>query len=244
MVHFLDSSSDPKKPTLTLLDREDDPIEEDVTLRVDMPTPFPTRRFLLHNYLADSCWSVESTCDKQRPDGVILTLRVLKLSSILFTSSTPSQEVAPLLRHRIADGTLSWGNFSPCFSDNFFISCYWKWLEDVLGYNKGLMEWRLYDRLYASLFSYDISLIVFKAFCELRRHTSNTFCIESSDISISLWNLQAIGGLPADGAYYEEVLLSSRELLSTGHGDNDILATCSFLFSTFHRLYQDIHGIV
>jgi len=51
---------------------------------------------------------------------------------------------------------------------------------------------------------------------------------------ISLWDLRPIGGLPADGAYYDEVIPSARELLSAGRGDNDILATCSFLFSAFH----------
>ena len=187
MVHYLDSFSNSQKLTLTILDREDDPIEECVTLHVDMPTPLPSRRSLLHNYLADSCWSVESTHDIQTSDGVISTLRVLKLSSPLFASSIPSQGATPLLRHRIMDGTLSWGNFSRRFSDNFFIPCYWEWLEEVLSRNKDrLMEWRLYDRLYASLFSYDISLIVFKVFWELWCHTTNTFCTESGDTPISL----------------------------------------------------------
>ena len=89
-----------------------------------------------------------------------------------------------------------------------------------------------------------MSLTVFKAFCELWCHTTNTFCTESGDMSISLWDLRTIGGLPADGAYYEEVIPSARELLSAGRGDNDIPATCTFLFSAFHRLCQDVHGIV
>ena len=63
-------------------------------------------------------------------------------------------------------------------------------------------------------------------------------------MSIFLWDLRTIGGLPADGAYYEEVIPSARELLSAGRGDNDIPATCTFLFSAFHRLCQDVHGIV
>ena len=106
------------------------------------------------------------------------------------------------------------------------------------------MEWRLYDGLYAFLFSYDMSFTVFKAFCELWCHTTNIFCTESGDMAISLWDLRAIAGLPTDGAYYKEVIPSARELLSVGHGDNDIPATCSFLFCAFHRLCQDVHGIV
>jgi len=184
---------------------------------VDAPTPQPFRDSLLDNRLTDSCWSVESTRDIQSSDGVITSRRILKLGSPLFASSTPSQEATPLLRHRITDGTLSWGNFSPCFSDSFFIPCYWEWLEDVLGRNKErLVEWRLYHGLYASLFSYDMSANIFKSFCELWCHTTNTFCTESGDMSISLWDMWVIGGLPADGSYYEEVIPSARELLAAG----------------------------
>ena len=58
--HFVDSTSN-KKPTLTILDKEDDPIAEGVTVQVDAPMPQPFRDSLLDNRLTDSCWSVEST---------------------------------------------------------------------------------------------------------------------------------------------------------------------------------------
>ena len=167
MVHFVDSTSN-KKPTLTILDKEDDPIAEGVTVRVDAPMPQPVQDSLLGNRLTDSYWSVESTCDIQSSYGVITSRRILNLGSPLFASSTPSQEAAPLLCHRIMNGTLSWGNFSPCFSDSFFIPCYCEWLEDILGHNKErLVKWRIYNELYASLFSYDMSVNIFKSFCEL-----------------------------------------------------------------------------
>ena len=131
----------------------------------------------------------------------------MKLSSLLFAFSTLSQEAAPLLCHCIMNGTLSLGNFSPCISNSFFIQWYWEWLEDILGCNKEkLVEWRLYNGLYASLFSYDMSVNVFKAFCELWYHTPNTLCTESGNMSISLWDMQIIGGLSADESYYEEVV--------------------------------------
>jgi len=110
MVRSVDSASN-KKPTLTILDKEDDPIAGRVTVRVDAPTPQPFRDSLLDNCLRDSCWSVESSRDIQSSDGVITFRRILKLGSPLFASSTPSQEAVPLLLHCIMDGTLSWGNF-------------------------------------------------------------------------------------------------------------------------------------
>ena len=111
--------------------------------------------------------------------------------------------------------------------------------KTLLGNKERLVEWRLYDGLYAPLLSYNMNLTVLKAFCELWCHTTSTFCTKSGDMSISLWDLQIIGELPA---YYKEIIPSARELLSTGCGNNNIPATCSFLFSTFHRLCQDVHG--
>uniref|UniRef100_A0A7C8YR20 Uncharacterized protein n=1 Tax=Opuntia streptacantha TaxID=393608 RepID=A0A7C8YR20_OPUST len=108
MVHFADSSSN-KKPTLTILDKVDGLITEEVTVRVDALMPQPFQGSLLDNCLTDSCWSVEFTHDIQNSDGVITFMRILKLGSPLFASSTSSQELAPLLCHRIMDGTLSWG---------------------------------------------------------------------------------------------------------------------------------------
>jgi len=163
MVHFADSSSN-KKPTLTILDKEDDLIAEGVAVRVDKPmlTPFET---LLDNRLTDSCYSVEFTSDIQSLDGIITSMRILKVGSPLFAASIPSQEAVPLLRHHILNWTLSSSNFSPCFSDSFFTPCYGDWLDDILGRNKErLVKWRLYNGLYASLFSYDMSVNVFEAF--------------------------------------------------------------------------------
>jgi len=61
---------------------------------------------------------------------------------------------------------------------------------------------------------------------------------------MSLWDLRIIGGIPAHGAYYEEVIASVRKFLPVGHGDNNIFLTYSFLFYVFHRLRQDVHKIV
>jgi len=74
-------------------------------------------------------------------------------------------------------------------------------------------------------------------------HTTNTFCTERGDMSIFLWDMWVIHGLPAGGSYYEEVVPSARELLAVGQ-DNKQLKTCTFLFSASHRLCQDVNGVV
>jgi len=55
-----------------------------------------------------------------------------------------------------------------------------------------------------------MSLIAVKAFWGLWFLTINIFSMESRDMSISLWDLQVIGGIPADGVYYEEVIGFTR----------------------------------
>jgi len=62
-------------------------------------------------------------------------------------------------------------------------------------------------------------------------------------MSISLWDMQVIGGISADGSYYEEIIPSARELLSAGQ-DNKPLKTCAFLCLAFHRLYQHVNGVI
>jgi len=106
MVYFVDSSSN-KKLTLTMLDKENDPIEEGMTLPVDMPVAQPFRCSLLDHCLKNSCWSVEFTHDIQCLDGAISYCTLLKLSSQLVASSTPSQETNLALCHCIMDETLS-----------------------------------------------------------------------------------------------------------------------------------------
>ena len=97
--------------------------------------------------------------------------------------------------------------------------------------------------MYASLFSHDMSANVFKAFYELWCHTTNTFCTESGGMSISSWDMWVIGGLPVDRSYYEEAIPSAKELLAAGQ-DNEQLKTCTFLFSAFHRLCEDVNSVV
>jgi len=52
-----------------------------------------------------------------------------------------------------------------------------------------------------------------------------------------------IGGPPADGSYYEEVIPSARDLLAAGQ-DNKQFKTWTFIFSAFHRLYEDVNGFI
>ena len=208
-----------------------------------MVTYHPFRQFLLEDRLTDSYWSVKSTCDTQSSNGVVMSLRIVKLSLPLFTSSIPSQKAAPLLWHHIMNRTLLLRNFLPCFSD---IPCYWKWLEDILGCNKErLIEGRLYDGLYVSLFFYHQSLNVFKALCELWCHTTKYQHLlhrEWRHVNLLIGHAD-YKWTSADRYFYKKVVPSARELLSARQDDKPSMI-CTFLFSPFHILCQDVNGVV
>jgi len=61
MVHFFNSFLNPKKPTITIPDKEDYPIEEGVTLMVDTLTLASSNALYFIAIFVDSCWSTEST---------------------------------------------------------------------------------------------------------------------------------------------------------------------------------------
>ncbi|XP_027769716.1 uncharacterized protein LOC114075560 [Solanum pennellii] len=51
-----------------------------------------------------------------------------------------------------------------------------------------------------------------KAFCENWRPPTNTVSTFIGELSISLWDLRTIGGLPVHGSFYNEVVPSAKEL--------------------------------
>ncbi|KAM1620887.1 hypothetical protein ACFXTN_017820 [Malus domestica] len=59
-------------------------------------------------------------------------------------------------------------------------------------------------------------------------------------MSISLWDLHRIGGLPIQGKFYDEVVPSAEELsLCNSRG---LPASCRCLFWAYHKLFQDTRG--
>ncbi|KAM1329424.1 hypothetical protein ACFX2F_013597 [Malus domestica] len=59
-------------------------------------------------------------------------------------------------------------------------------------------------------------------------------------MSISLWDLHKIGGLPIQGKFYDEVVPSAEEFsLCNSRG---LPASCRCLFWAYHKLFQDAQG--
>ncbi|KAH0696636.1 hypothetical protein KY290_014018 [Solanum tuberosum] len=78
---------------------------------------------------------------------------------------------------------------------------------------------------------------VANAFCENWRPSTNIVSTFIGELSISLWNLRTIGGLPVHGSFYDEVIPSAKELTDVDdQGKSFLPRSCSFLFSAFYRL--------
>ncbi|KAF3634618.1 hypothetical protein FXO37_26386 [Capsicum annuum] len=76
-----------------------------------------------------------------------------------------------------------------------------------------------------------------KAFCELWHSSTNTICVVIGMLSISLWDLRMIEGLPIHRAFFDEVVPSTKELSQTDQqGKLYFPKTCAYLFSAFYRL--------
>uniref|UniRef100_A0A3Q7I5H8 Aminotransferase-like plant mobile domain-containing protein n=1 Tax=Solanum lycopersicum TaxID=4081 RepID=A0A3Q7I5H8_SOLLC len=75
------------------------------------------------------------------------------------------------------------------------------------------------------------------AFCENWRPSNNTVSTFVRELSVSLWDLRAIGSLPVHGSFYDEVVPSAKELTHVDdQGKSFLPRSCSFLFSAFYRL--------
>ncbi|XP_057797554.1 uncharacterized protein LOC131013483 [Salvia miltiorrhiza] len=155
----------------------------------------------------------------------------------------PTYEVTPLLTlgRRIAEGNAKWRNDMQFFGEFRYIKGYWEWSEDVLSrFASELRTAGIYDPVYASLFTYDRNTEVMKAFCEAWCPTTNTLLTLSGELSISLWDLQFLFGLPAIGRLYDEVVPCTKELLGvTQDGSRFVPVSCKYLLHAYHAIGND-----
>ncbi|KAG5523751.1 hypothetical protein RHGRI_030662 [Rhododendron griersonianum] len=144
-----------------------------------------------------------------------------------------------LLGDRIANGDAKWGNTTPLFGEISFIDGYWDWLEDVLVRNKDVISTaKIYDAVFASLFTYVRNTNLIRSFCELWCPSTNSLHVPIGKASISLWDLRLTGGLSIDGIFNDEAVPSAREL--TGVDKKDVpllLSSCKYLFLAYHKIY-------
>ncbi|CAH9071224.1 unnamed protein product, partial [Cuscuta epithymum] len=148
----------------------------------------------------------------------------------------PSSEILPSLGRRILDENLILKKNLSFGGEFRFITGYWEWAEDILSLSKSVLEEGLiHDAAYASLFTYDRCTNAMQAFCEAWCPAVNTLLTSIGELTITLWDLHVIGGLPIIGDAYDESILSTFDLLNA---DADRpFQLCKYLFHAYHLLY-------
>uniref|UniRef100_M1DB96 Aminotransferase-like plant mobile domain-containing protein n=1 Tax=Solanum tuberosum TaxID=4113 RepID=M1DB96_SOLTU len=164
--------------------------------------------------------------------GNVTTVKVLLLKS------STHQNVVVAIPPRRDEHLNSWRVPSSRFGEVLYMSGYWEWVEDVLACCKETLDnIKTYDDIIASMFTYDHNENVLQAFCENWRPSTNTVSTFVGELSISLWDLRTIRGLPVHGYFYDDVIPLAKELTHVDdQGKSFLPRSYSFLFSTFYRL--------
>ena len=80
-------------------------------------------------------------------------------------------------------------------------------------HRKFLKRYKLYEAIFASLLGYDRHAFVIKVFCERWCPTFHTLHTSIGEVSISLWDLYHIVGLPIMRSFYDEMVLSYKRAI-------------------------------
>ncbi|KAK4397877.1 hypothetical protein Sango_1263200 [Sesamum angolense] len=89
---------------------------------------------------------------------------------------------------------------------------YWEWTEDVLNRCGDRLRYlKIHDVVYASLYDHNSDIV--KAFCETWYPLTNTLLTSVGELSISLWDLHELAGLPMTGCLYDEAVPSALVLI-------------------------------
>ncbi|KAH7845734.1 hypothetical protein Vadar_005411 [Vaccinium darrowii] len=163
-------------------------------------------------------------------------------TAILLRSSLHANEDGSerfiLLGDQINAQRATWTDPLAGFGQFSFTERYWEWVEDVLGrFSEVLSSARIYGAVYASLFTYSRDEDLIRSFYELWCPSTNTLHTQEGELSISLWDLTYIGGLPVYGRFYDEVIPPAQDL--TGHGESNksfLPPSCKYLFSAYRKL--------
>ena len=100
-----------------------------------------------------------------------------------------------LLRRKIIFGEARWGPTLKIFGEFSFIMKYWEWVEHILSYFESqLRACRLFDAVFASLYTYDRDPHIIRTFCEPWYPETTTLHTISGEMSISLWDLYNLVG--------------------------------------------------
>ena len=147
-----------------------------------------------------------------------------------------------LFGSRVCDEEAKWGSSFKVLGKSFFTEGCWEWVEEVLGQHGPFLKGcKRYEAIFASLFSYDRHAYLIKAFYERWCPTTNTLHTSIGEVSISLWDLYHIVGLPIIGSFYDEMVPSMEEL-SNDVTKPSLPPSCQNLFLAYHQICSNTKG--
>ncbi|KAH7859948.1 hypothetical protein Vadar_007393 [Vaccinium darrowii] len=229
-----------KNGFVTILDNSTDNVEDGTSLAV-RPS-FIGEWALQYEPISDTFhlpqWATKMKCKiiGSQPDS-----EVLLLQSFYHDKEGDQSTPFPILARKSQDEKAVWSNFFKAITEPSYCKGYWEWLEDILGrHEEMLRKKKIYDAIYASLFSYDRLASVMRYFCEFWSLSTNTLHTSAGERSISLWDLRQLGGLSIRGLMYDEVVPSVEEM--TGVDKDSMLylpVNCRYLFFAYHRLLKE-----
>ncbi|KAK4384242.1 hypothetical protein Sango_2735700, partial [Sesamum angolense] len=126
----------------------------------------------------------------------------------------PSDDFAHLciLGRSIIEGDAKWDSDLRFTREFRYTKGYWEWTEDVLSQcGDRLCHLKIYDAVYASLFTYDQNPDIVKAFCEAWCPNINILLTSAGELSVLLWDLRELARLPMIGCLYDGVIPSAQE---------------------------------
>ncbi|KAH0644726.1 hypothetical protein KY284_032610 [Solanum tuberosum] len=195
------SDRDAPYPCLEIVENKQHSRAKVLTLKVHPPVigAFPLLRKTLDTYHHLPEWSSTETKDVTDDfSGNVTTEKVLLLKS------STHRNVVVAVPPRRDEHLSSWLVPSSGFGEVRYTSGYWEWVKDVLARCKETLDnIKTYDAIFASMFTDDHNENVLQDFCENWRPSTNTVSTFVGELSISLWNLRTIGGLPVHGAIDE-----------------------------------------
>ena len=164
-----------------------------------------------------SSWSRVASCkltniSNSKLNKMKLVYDVLLLNSF-HPTTTEVHDKFGLLGSHVCDGEAKKGSSFKVLGESFFTEGYWEWVEEVLGWHEPFLKGcKLYEAIFASLFNYDRHAFVIRTFCVCWCPNTNTLHTSIGEVSISLWDLYCIVGLPISGSFYDEMVPSAEEL--------------------------------
>nr|GLL37780.1 uncharacterized protein LOC105964676 [Ipomoea trifida] len=174
--------------------------------------PAPTLPYLVEN------WTVDAEAQPSKTWVLQTGLYHVDYSSAL-----------PTLGRRILEGKASW-NQHPSFKGEFSFT---------KGRHRNLLEAvTIYDGIYASLFTYDHSTHIIQAFCEAWCPKTNSLLTSAGELSISLWDIHVLCGLPISGDIYNEHVPNALQLTGSDADHGFTPQCCKYLFQAYSYLYN------